>query len=122
MSSLPPSASWLSEILVLLSRVHLLFLLACLHSGRPSCLLVIGKRTNEVLFSDMPHATHPSADEDYANARLRLVGTRVVEPSETTIRDTTYEDSDGLIRKGPLRDVPEFCKVSLSHWCMMEMC
>ncbi|KAF7531958.1 hypothetical protein G7054_g8409 [Neopestalotiopsis clavispora] len=57
----------------------------------------------------MPHATHPSSDEDYANARLRLVGTRVVEPSES-IRSNTYEGADGLIRKRPLRDVPEFCK------------
>ncbi|KAK6079917.1 hypothetical protein SCUP515_03758 [Seiridium cupressi] len=59
----------------------------------------------------MPHAQHPHSDLDYANVRLRLVGTRVVEPKESEQNhDNTYEDTNGLLRKRPLSDTPEFCK------------
>lgn len=65
------------------------------------------------LSAEMPHAQNPHSELDYANVRLRLVGTRVVEDEEDDHhRDSACKDTVGLVRSRPLRDTPEFCKVS----------
>lgn len=61
----------------------------------------------------MTHAHSPSRPLDYANVRLRWVGTRVVKDAPAHSGDGHDEAADGLLHKGHRqRDAPVFTRVS----------
>ncbi|KAI1879576.1 hypothetical protein JX265_002530 [Neoarthrinium moseri] len=60
----------------------------------------------------MPHANQPHSDLNYVSVRLRLVGTRVVEPEKTPQSfEGSRDDEQALLHKRPVYEVPHFCKV-----------